>query len=117
MELRNAASWDGRHIDGTFTQTKLIRVALVVDNLALALTCEHSLELLENLRKLHLRGLHDAELPRCGLAPEHGALREVLVSNGVLSHGDVVVRFNSCRNTKHLISERLHSIRQVQLAD
>ena len=117
MKLRNAACWDGRHIDGTFTQTKLIRVALVVDNLALALSCKHSLELLENLRKLHLRGLHDAELPRCGLAPEHGALREVLVSNGVLSHGDVVVRFNSCRNTKHLISERLQSIRQVQLAD
>ena len=117
MKLRNAASWDGRHIDGTFTQTKLIRVALVVDNLALALSCKHSLELLENLRKLHLRGLHDAELPRCGLAPEHGALREVLVSNGVLSHGDVVVRFNSCRKTKHLISERLHSMRQVQLAE
>ena len=109
MELRDAASRDGRHIDGIFSQTQLIRVALVVDNLALALTCEHSLELLENLRKLHLRGLHDAELPRCGLAPEHGALREFLVTNGVLSHGDVVIRFNSCKETKHLLSERLHS--------
>ena len=117
MKLRDATSRDGRNIGGTFTQTQLIRVALVVNNLALALSCEHSLELLENLRKLHLRGLHDAELPRCGLAPEHGALREVLVTNCVLSHSDVVVRFNSCKETKHLLSERLHSTRQVQLAD
>jgi len=108
MKLRDATSRDGRNIGGTFTQTQLIRVALVVNNLALALSCEHSLELLENLRKLHLRGLHDAELPRCGLAPEHGALREVLVTNCVLSHSDVVVRFNSFDFTPEVESLEPH---------
>ena len=64
MQLRDAAGRDGRNINRTFAQTQLIRVALTVNDLALALTSEHRLELLENRCKLHLRGLHDAELPR-----------------------------------------------------
>ena len=64
MQLRDAAGRDGRHINRTFAQTQLIRVALTVNDLALALTSEHRLELLENRCELHLRGLHDAELPR-----------------------------------------------------
>ena len=66
-----------------------------VDDLTLTLTGEHRLELLEDGSELHGRGRQDAELPRRGLAPEHRALWEVLMTDRVLADGDVVVSFNS----------------------
>ena len=55
---KTVAGGESLSVEGVFTDTAdLVREALRVDNLALGLTCEHSLNLLKDRRKLHLRSL------------------------------------------------------------
>ena len=49
-----AASWELGWGEGALTQAKLIRVSLIVDDLALTFSSEHGLNLLENRSELHL---------------------------------------------------------------
>ena len=50
-----AASGELGCVEGALTQAQLIRVPLIVDDLALTFSSEHGLNLLENRSELHLR--------------------------------------------------------------
>ena len=55
---KTVAGGESLSVEGVFTDTAdLVREALRVDYLALGLTCEHSLNLLKDRCKLHLRSL------------------------------------------------------------
>jgi len=97
--------WD---IKRAFSESQLVRVAILVDNLALALTCEHGLELFEYRGILHFGSLEYAKLPRIWLAPEHCALWEVFVTDCVLADCDVVVSFDSFNFSPKIEHLELH---------
>ena len=93
--LSNTDGWQSCNIEWPISQTNLVGETLLINDLALALSSKHGLNLLENWCELGFRGLQQAELPGGGLAPVHGSLGETLVANCVLTHSDEVVTFNS----------------------
>ena len=91
----NTDGWKSCNIERTISQTNLVRETLLVDNLALAFSSKHGLNLLENGCELGFCRLEQTELPGGGLTPVHGSLRESLVAHCVLANSDEVVTFNS----------------------
>ncbi len=91
----NTDGWKSCHIERAISQTNLVRETLLINDLALAFSREHGLNLLKNGCELGFCGLKQAELPGCGLAPVHCSLGEALVAHCVLTHSDEVVTFNS----------------------
>ena len=73
----------------------MVRKTLCIDDPVLRFTGEHSLDLLEDGGELRLWCLKQTELPCRWLTPEHGALGETFPAESVLSHGDVVISFNT----------------------
>ena len=93
--LSESFRWDLLGLEGARSEGDLVRGAGAGDDLSLALASEESLNLVENVRQLELRRVEEGELPGVRLAPEEGALWEVLPALCVLPNGDVIVGFNS----------------------
>ena len=95
IELSDSASWDSSGLAAAWLKSDLVRMTLLVDDLAFAFAAEHDLELVEDGSKLHLGRAEQAELPGVARAPVEGPLWEVFRSHCALSNGYVVIRFNS----------------------
>ena len=77
--LSKAVTWDQAAVCSSL-EANILRVALSINNDSLWLSCEHSLDLFENMGELKLTFLQHAELPGVWLTPEHASLREVFLS-------------------------------------